>query len=82
MVGCKYAISKVGITTFVSVPSNLVSPRYPRSSDWRYLPLYFGLLTILRAVPIFEKIEFLKHGNRLNLKAITNSPCIYTVMGY
>jgi hypothetical protein len=50
------------LTTFVSVLSNLVSPRYRRSSEWRYLPLYLGLLTILRAVLILEKIEFLQHG--------------------
>jgi len=42
MVGWSFLMSKVGMTTFVSVWSSFVSPRISPNLVCRYSPLYFG----------------------------------------
>lgn len=48
MVGWRFLMSKVGITTFVKVWSNFVFPNSLFIWLWRYFPSYFGPVKILK----------------------------------
>ncbi len=69
MVGCKFLISKVGITTLVNVLPSRVSPNFSFTIQWRYFPSYLGPLNMFSIEPNM----FLQKKKKLYLSVKYNS---------